>query len=186
MHLPQKNILGIVFKIRSPLKVKFFINIILLSFLIFSFGAEASPQNGFGAYLGVIGAREKTVNSLGLNTAIDAQFTVNEKYSLNPYLMISAEKNSDKNRVSDLIIGIQGRKWYQEKFVGVHLLLHTRVIYNHGHTLATAYGPGLGGILAGIEYPSGWGSEGQFNLLEGGPKGQIRNAVTINLTYRWY
>ena len=48
----------------------------------------AEPLNGIGTYVGLVGATENGVGSSGLSLGADAQFTINDNWSLVPYLMI--------------------------------------------------------------------------------------------------
>lgn len=146
----------------------------------------ADPQNGFGAYAGFVGASENGVNSNGISIGADAQFTINDKWSLNPYLMASAEHSSASTTVSDELVGMQLRRWFGDWFAGVQLFSHDRLTIANGTTQNSAYGAAPG-VLAGIEYPSGWGAEIQADAFENTTiPGVSRNAVRLHLTYRWY
>jgi len=148
--------------------------------------AVAEPQNGFGAYVGYIGASENGVSSDGISIGVDAQFTINDSWSLNPYLMTSAEHSSAATTVSDELVGMQIRRWFGEWFAGVQLFAHDRLIVANGTAQNSAYGAAPG-VLAGIEYPGGWGAEIQAETLENSATpGVLRNAVRLHLTYRWY
>lgn len=146
--------------------------------------AEAAPQNGMGAYVGLIGASEGGVGSGGLSLGMDAQFVIDDKWSLNPYLMLSAEKNSNSKNVSDTLVGLPVRRWFDEWFVGVHVFEHDRLLIDSGRVTSSAYGLGTG-VLAGVEYANGWGAEVQADMFEFIGAGVFRNAVRLHLTYRW-
>ena len=146
----------------------------------------AEPQNGFGAYVGLIGANENGVSSNGVSLGVDAQFTINDYWSLNPYLMTSDEHSSASTTVSDELVGMQIRRWFGNWFVGGQVFAHDRLIYANGTTQNSAYGAAPG-VLAGVEYSSGWGAEIQADTYESSSiSGVMRNAVRLHLTYRWY
>ena len=148
--------------------------------------AYAVPQNGFGVYGGLIGATENGVTSNGLSIGVDAQFVINDSWSLNSFLMTSAENSSVSTTVSDELAGMQVRRWFGEWFVGGQIFAHDRLIVGNGTTQNSAYGAAPG-ALAGIEYASGWGGEIQVDAFENSmTPGVLRNAVRLHLTYRWY
>ena len=148
--------------------------------------ANAGPQNGFGLYAGAIGASENGVSSKGLSIGVDAQFTINDNWSLNPFLMASAEHSSVSTTVSDELVGLQIRRWFGDWFVGGQVFAHDRLIVGNGTTQNSAYGVAPG-VLAGVEYASGWGTEIQADTFENSTTaGVSRNAVRLHLTYRWH
>lgn len=146
----------------------------------------AEPQNGFGVYAGVIGATEGNVINRGVSLGVDAQFVINDKWSLNPYLMASAERSSVSTTASDELIGLQLRRWLGEWFIGVQSIVHDRLAFAGGQVQNSAYGVSPG-FVAGFEAANGWGTEIQTDLLEStNTPGVWRNAVRWHLTYRWY
>ena len=148
--------------------------------------AYAAPQNGFGVYGGVIGANENSATSKGLSLGTDAQFVINDDWSLNPYLMASAERSSTSTTVFDELVGLQVRRWFGEWFIGGQAFVHDRLIHGNGNTQASAYGASPG-LVAGVEYASGWGAEVQADSFEStNTTGVRRNAVRLQLTYRWH
>lgn len=149
--------------------------------------AFATPQNGFGAYLGIIGASENSVTSNGTSVGVDAQFAINDNWSLNPYLMTSLEHSSVSTTVSDELVGMQVRRWFGDWFVGGQVFVHDRLIVANGTTQNSSYGAAPG-VLAGVEYSNGWGVEIQADTFENSSltPGVFRNAVRLHLTYRWY
>lgn len=161
----------------------------LLCCLLYSNISLSAPQNGFGAYLGFVGATENSVTSGGLSFGGDAQFAINEKWSLNPMLLTSIEKASNSNTVYDFLIGSQFRYWQNEWFSGVQIFEHARLIYGNGRTKSSSYGVS-GGALAGFENDDGKGVELQFEVEPNYSVNQntsfYRYAVRLNLTYRWY
>jgi len=147
---------------------------------------NAEPQNGFGFYGGVVGATENSVTSSGLSIGADAQFAFNNKWSLNPYIMTSMERSAISTTISDELLGLQLRRWFGDWFIGGHFFAHDRLNISNSTTQNSAYGLAFG-VLAGVEYANGWGAEFQTDSFESGYyAGVFRNAVRLNLTYRWH
>jgi len=118
-----------------------------------------------------------------LSLGLDAQFVINERWSLNPYMLISAERDANSKNVSDGMVGLPVRRWLGEWFVGAHVFEHDRVLIDNGRSTDSAYGLGAG-VQAGFEYANGWGAEVQTNseLIR---QGVQRHALRLHLTYRW-
>jgi hypothetical protein len=148
--------------------------------------ARAAPQNGMGVYVGVIGATEDGVSSNGLSAGVDAQFMLNDVWSVAPYLMLSAERDANSNTIADGLAGLPLRRWYGDWFAGVQAFEHDRIVINNGTVQSSAYGLS-GGVVAGFEYANGWGAEAQADLYEStNTVGAKRNALRLHLTYRWH
>lgn len=147
--------------------------------------AAAAPENGVGLLLGGVAAQEDTMDSAGLSLGLDAQFAVDDRWSLNPTLLASAEKASSQRKVSDGMVGLQVRRWFGTAYVGLHAFYHVRVIVRDGTVSNSAYGV-AGGLVGGYEGASGWGGQVQFDALENsGVPSVYRNAVRVHATYRW-
>lgn len=147
--------------------------------------ASAAPQNGIGSYVGLISATEGSMNSTGLSLGLDAQFAINDNWSLVPYLMLSAEHTSTSKSAADGLAGLQLRRWFNDWFVGMHVFDHDRIVSGGGTVQSSAYGLAAG-VLAGFEYDNGWGAEIQTDSFETTNNiGVRRNAVRLHLTYRW-
>ena len=145
----------------------------------------AAPANGAAVGAGVIAAREGEMSSRGLSIGADAQFVFNERWSLNPTIMISAERESASRRISDGLAGVQLRRWVGDWFVGAHFFAHARAIIVDNTITRTNYGP-AGGVVAGFEGTSGWGAALQIDAFENtNVQGTFRNAVRLHLTHRW-
>jgi hypothetical protein len=147
--------------------------------------AAADPQNGIGAYVGLIGAKEGGSESKGLSLGMDAQFASKDKWSLNPYLMVSAERDSASKTLADGLAGLQVRRWFDDWFVGGQFFVHDTLVFSNSTVQSSTYGPGMG-IVSGFEYANGWGVEVQSESFEYASQGVPRNAVRLHLTYRWY
>lgn len=156
----------------------------LVASIMLSRATLAEPQNGLGAYVGMIGASESGVASGGLSLGLDAQFVINERWSFNPYMQVSAEKNANSKYVADGMVGLPVRRWLGEWFIGAHVFAYDRVLIDNGRAYDSAYGIGAG-VQAGFEYSNGWGAEIQTNseLIRPGIQ---RHALRLHLTYRWH
>ena len=144
----------------------------------------AGPVSGFGIYLGPIGATEDSFETVGVGFGADAQFVINDSWSLNPFLMSSAERDTDSTitgTTADILVGLQLRYWSGNWFAGPQAFFHDKIIIDSGIS-ESLYGPGLG-VLAGYEAVSGWGVESQLDA--GMAETEIRYALRLNLTYRW-
>lgn len=160
---------------------------IIATLVACSCAASAAPMNGFGAYVGVVGAREAGQTSKGFSVGGDAQFVINDAWSLNPYLQVSAERVSKSVSASDSLAGIHVRRWIGNWFVGGQAFFHARVLIRDGSSENSTYGPGLGAV-GGYEAANGWGTALQFDALEGQFLSSVnqRNAVRLHMTYRWH
>ncbi len=147
---------------------------------------SASPQNGIGVYAGGITATENGSTSNGVSLGTDAQFVLNDNWSLNPYLMISAERDSNSRTIADGLAGLQARRWFGDWFIGGQVFEHDRIVSGNGNVQSSAYGAAAG-VLAGVEYANGWGAEMQTDSFEStNTPGVRRNAVRLHVTYRWH
>ena len=147
--------------------------------------ASASPENGIGVYVGPIVATEDGVASTGLSMGMDALFMINDAWSISPYLLVSAERDSESRTVADGLVGLHLRRWFADWYAGAQFFEHDRIVFDNGNALSSVYGLGFG-VLAGFERADGWGIETQADLLE--PThipGVWRNAIRLHLTYRW-
>lgn len=148
--------------------------------------AQAGPVNGLALYLGGVAARQGDLHSTGVSLGGDAQFTLNDRWSLNPCLYVSAEGASGSQRVSDGLGGIQVRHWQGNWFLGGQIFYHDRLLSQDGGLLSSQYGPGLGAVT-GWEGPSGWIVDAQVDALEGqffSPDDR-RTALRVHVGYRW-
>ena len=166
--------------LRKLLCIAFIVGLMICSGI-----ALADPQNGIGVYVGLVGATEDGSESKGLSLGMDAQFANKGKWSLNPYLMISDERDSDSRNLSDGLAGLQIRRWFDNWFVGGQFFVHDTLVFNNSTVQSSTYGPGMG-VVAGLEYTNGWGVEVQSESFEYASQGMPRNAVRLHLTYRWY
>ena len=150
---------------------------------------QAQAANGFGLAIGGVAASQGGRSSSGLSVAGDAQFLLNSHWSLNPFLMVSVEKDSGspKQNLSDNLGGLQARRWFGQAYFGPQFFFHDRLLYNGGTASSSQYGPGLG-LEAGWEGRSGLTLGAQFDGMEGQflNAGNRRNAVRVHVGYRWH
>ena len=92
---------------------------------LWAVGAQAATDNGFAVYLGGVHSNDSDVYGTGKGFAlgVDAQFVVNDDWSLNPYLLISSETTG----VNSLDVingegGLQARYWFGSWFLGPQFL----------------------------------------------------------------
>lgn len=153
--------------------------------------AWADPGNGFGLYAGAIKATDGVLGgagwSHGVTLAGDAQFTISNSWSINPYLLVSAE-HGDLGSESNNVAGLQLRYWMDEIFVAPQILFHDRMLHSHGQ--GSTYGTGLG-LAVGWEGDSGWILQLQYNTFEGqfysgfSNRSTARSDFGLQLGYRW-
>jgi hypothetical protein len=152
--------------------------------------AAAGPVAGVGLHGGAIAAGETGIHSRGLVLGADIQFLASRDWSLNPYLDVSAERgNQGSSHLSDVISGLQIRRWMDDAYVGVHISSHARLL-SAGGTSSTRYSLLAPGFVAGFEPTGGWGAMLQVDVFE--PAGfsaysagnAWRHAVKLNLVYR--
>lgn len=153
--------------------------------------AQATPDNGLGVYLGPVGSNDSSVygTSHGFAIGVDAQFVVNENWSLNPYLLISSETTDRSFDVDNGEGGLQARYWMGPWFVGGQFLFHDMLLKQGGTVGTSDYGPALG-LAAGWEGANHWTVVLEANALEKGStystSGNNRSDVLLLVGYRWY
>src|SRR5579859_3936675 len=93
--------------------------------------AQAAPDNGFGLYLGAVSSSDSSLygNSNGGLVAVDAQFMLNERWSLNPYLLLDSESADYGIDVENGEGGLQARYWMAGNvFVAGQFLFHDTLL----------------------------------------------------------
>ena len=148
---------------------------------------RADPGNGFGFTLGGVSARQGGNSSSGVSLGGDAQFALNARWSLNPYLMVSYERCKALNQnLSDNLGGIQARRWFDQVYFGPHVFFHDRLLYTGGRVTSSQYGPGIGAVL-GWEGVSCFSVGAQVDALVAQFLNSVdrRNAVRVYVGYRW-
>ena len=136
----------------------------LLLLCLWGAEAQAAPDNGFGLYLGALSSSDSKLygTSTGGLIGADVQFMVNDRWSLNPFLLLGSE-STDRNGL-DVIHGeggLQARYWMTDNwFLGGEVFeqdsLLRQTSTTGGSTVGTStYGPGAG-VFAGWEGDSHW------------------------------
>jgi hypothetical protein len=163
----------------------------LLLVALWSGQAQAAPDNGFGAYLGAVSSRDNSLygNSNGGLIAVDAQFMVNQTWSLNPYLLLGSESTDRNLSVVNGEGGLQARYWLAGSwFLGGQFLFHDTLLKQGGTVSRSLYGPGIGGG-AGWEGDSHWSVSLMANVfrLAGsyGSTASTRSEAMLLIGYRW-
>ena len=154
--------------------------------------AQAAPDNGFGLYVGPIHSNDSGLygTSRGVSVGADAQFMVNDDWSLNPYLNMTSESTDQTFHLVNGTAGLQARRWFGGSwFLGAEYLFHDLLLRNNGTVESSIYGPGLG-VAAGWESASHWSVMVEWDGLEGQgfswSSGNNRNDVRVVVGYHWY
>ena len=154
--------------------------------------AQAAPENGLGVYFGVIHSSNASVYGTGNGASVgaDAQFAVNDNWSLNPYLEVSYETTSTPGvKIINGTAGLSARRWFGEWFLGGALLFHDELQKSNGTTYASTYGTGIG-VSFGWEGKGHWTFMGEVNALErqnaAFSTADTRSDVRLLVGYRWY
>lgn len=153
--------------------------------------AEAAPPNGFGFYVGPVSSHDGELygNGHGAGVGVDAQFAVNDRWSLNPYLFLSSESADQSYDVQNGEGGLQARYWVGSWFVAGQFLFHDMLLTQRGHVSSSLYGPGVGAAV-GWESDTHWSVTLVANGLEYAhpPNGttSYRSDLLLLVGYRWY
>ena len=153
--------------------------------------AQAAPDNGFGIYLGAISSRDSALygNSHGGFVQADVQFMVNERWSLNPYLLLGSESTDTPFDIETGEGGLQARYWMGSVFLGGQFLFHDTLFKRGGTVGSSVYGPGLG-LGAGWESDSHWSislAANAYRLVGAyGHAGTTRSEAMLLIGYHWY
>lgn len=147
--------------------------------------AWAQPVNGLGAFAGYAHHWfNEDLTSAGLSLAGDAQFAVNERWSLNPILQLSQEQASGvlSGTVRNAAIALQLRAWMGAFYAGAHVGLYYR--YFEGGFAPASRSTSGGGIAAGWEGAGGWVLGAQVDAPE--PRARpLAYGARLHVGYRW-
>jgi hypothetical protein len=125
---------------------------------LWAVAAQAAPDNGFGLYLGALSSRDSSLygNSNGGFVQADAQFMVNSRWSLDPYLLLGSESTDRSFDVVHGEGGLQARYWMTDNwFLGGEVFEQDSLLKQGGTVGTSTYGPGVG-LAAGWESDSRW------------------------------
>ncbi|MGV8935382.1 MAG: hypothetical protein ACOH1I_12190 [Gallionellaceae bacterium] len=172
---------------------------ILYAVLIASFfsnAAFAEAKNGFSLNAGTASHSRTcgvcTANSTsGLSLGMDYQFALSSNFSINPFLMTSSETvpNISGMSAGHGILGVQGRFWIGDIFMGAHLGSYSEV-FTTSNSTASANGTGAG-LVVGWEKPDGGlYVMGQFDSATVTPNtagyaDAKFTALRLSVGYRW-
>ncbi|HEY3859666.1 MAG TPA: hypothetical protein VGM47_08670 [Gammaproteobacteria bacterium] len=153
---------------------------------------QATPNNGFGVYLGALSSSDSSLygNSHGGLIAVDTQFMVDDHWSLNPYLLFDSESTSHSFDISTGEGGLQARYWMGGSlYVGGQFLFHDTLFKRSGTVGTSLYGPGIG-VGVGWESDSHWSVALATNAyrLTGtyGSAASNRSEAMLLIGYHWY
>jgi hypothetical protein len=155
----------------------------------------AEPRNGFGAATGLAAHAGQFTRAdgtsegfwmAGLSFDGDAQFAIDDRWSLDPYLLLSLEHSSSNIDVtaSNGAAGLEVRRWSGEHYLGVRLGAYVQLRIDANHNNHTGYGPG-GGVSIGGESESGFTWAAVADLVHVGVFGD-QVAVRLHIGHRWY
>ena len=164
----------------------------VLAACFYAAAAHAAPNNGFGVYLGALSSSDSSLygNSHGGLVAVDAQFMVDDHWSLNPYLLLDSESTGQSFDISTGEGGLQARYWMGGSlFIGGQFLFHDTLLKRGGTVSSSLYGPGVG-VGAGWESDSHWSVALAANVyrLAGayGSAATNRSEAMLLIGYHWY
>lgn len=152
--------------------------------------ARAATDNGFALYVGPVHVHDPTLgNDNGSALGVDAQFVVNDAWSLNPYLGISTDHPGNGYTSTNITGGLQARYWVGSWFIGAEYLYHDLLVSKGGLTQLSTFGPALGAAV-GWEGENHWSVMLEWQGLEGQglnwASGNTRSDVRVVVGYRWY
>jgi len=175
---------------------------------VYSNNAMAEPKAGLGINIGgtanymasvyTVGSATNALNSTnnyrssGTTFGMDYQIVFPNQLTLNPFVSLSSESTDlagqSGNRMGHSILGLQGRQWKGDVFIGVHGAIYTESLNNSSGTSSTSEtGSGVG-LAVGWE-PSG----SRFSIALQGDSAQFKYSnQDVKLTgarlvvgYRW-
>jgi len=161
--------------------------------------AYAEPKNGFGLNAGVTsnqisGGPAGSYQSSGLSLGLDYQIALSNNWSLNPFLMTSAENASGAvtsgTKANHGMLGLEFRYWINDVFVGGHVASYSETLSttNGIYTNSTNVNGGGLGLVAGWEKPDGglfvMGQLDSANLKYPTSTNRL-SGFRLSLGYRW-
>ncbi|MBI3992364.1 MAG: hypothetical protein HY342_03750 [Candidatus Lambdaproteobacteria bacterium] len=135
--------------------------LVIVAVLLVPLPALGAAANGFGLLGGAVGHHVQTPvprdhTSLGLALHGDAQFVIDDAWSLVPLLGLTLERLGDglEGTASNGMAGLELRRWFGDAYLGGRLGYYVELLAIAG-TTGTYYGPGFG-LTAGMEWADGW------------------------------
>lgn len=167
-------------------------------FFVFTGSAVADPRSGFGLNAGsasytMTPQSGTSYSTSGLSLGMDYQIAVAKRFSINPFLMTSAESRNVSGisvSVGHGIAGLQLRYWAGNMFLGGHLGNYSEVqSYTVGtSTVSLSRSGGGAGLVAGWENPNGgfyaMGQLDSANIKDSSSEVSL-SGLRLSLGYRW-
>lgn len=164
----------------------------LLLLCLWAGQAQAAPDNGFGLYLGAVSSSDSSLygTSTGGLVGADVQFMVNDRWSLNPFLLLGSESTDRSFDADHGEGGLQARYWMTNNwFLGGELLEQDTLLRRGGTVGTSTYGPGIG-VVAGWESDSHWSVllAAKYMTMPGTIYGSVshRSEALLLIGYHWY
>ncbi len=126
--------------------------------------------------------------SVGVGVYGDAQFVLDERWSLNPYLQTAWEHSHGQLNTPLLNSegGLQLRRWYNNFYLGGALNFSSEQVLQHQGIVRADFGPGVSAVF-GWENPDGLTYGLQLDAPQSGNGGvSHRAAVAVWCGYRWH
>lgn len=157
---------------------------------------HAEPVAGVGVYGGGVTAYQPGISSYGLGGGVDIQFPINEEWSLNPFIFVSAEHAtvSHYDLLAELA-GVQLRRWFGSSwYAGGSLASHNITYHIPGNGTGNGASLFAPGVFVGTEFANGYGIHFQVNYeptynpnisYGGNSPAANRFSGMFLLNYRW-
>ncbi|NNM52151.1 MAG: hypothetical protein HKM02_07985 [Pseudomonadales bacterium] len=137
-----------------------------LVLLLMTKAVLADPQNGFSfaigsayhdAHVSINGVPQQHYKGPGLGIGGDAQFVVNEHWSVNPFLQAAAEYATGdlRTHLFNSQGGLEIRRWWGNVYVSPMLDESAEQLYKGATITRATFGPGVG-LATGWESSHGW------------------------------
>ena len=144
--------------------------------LLFTISSIDAAKNGFGLFGGLarhtseVTTYSTEYTSSGLSIGVDYQFALSDSFSISAFYIFSDESTSG-DIISDAtashdILGVQGRFWIDEMFVGAHFGIYSEFLESELAGSADGSGSGFG-IIVGWEGDNGMFFSAQYDSASG-------------------
>ena len=158
--------------------------------------ACAEPASGVGVYGGAVVAHQPGISSYGPGIGVDIQYAINDKWSLNPFIFVSAEHATAAHYdLLDALAGVQIRRWIDSSwYVGGSLAAHSTAYHIPGSGTGNIATPIAPGMFVGTQFANGYGIHFQVNYeptynpnitYGGSALSANRFSSMVFLNYRW-
>ncbi|MBI3993068.1 MAG: hypothetical protein HY342_07325 [Candidatus Lambdaproteobacteria bacterium] len=166
--------------------------------------AQAAPGSGFAVFggfashnssgkitKGALTGQTFSLSSSGLSIGGDYQFALSDAVSLNLLLASSSESVSSDELAVDTtghgILGVEGRLWFNELFIGAHFGNYSEVLIESSSGLSVSLSGFGTGFIVGWESPEGLFLSGQVDqaALTAADAEADLSGVRVQIGYRW-